>query len=65
MKVWKLMILEVEQKAIAKFGKKKYISLLAILSHRSEDSILFFFTLNKPPSLSIYAELLMVVEKHN
>jgi hypothetical protein len=65
MSTWEYMIMELEQKAIVKFGKNKYIVMLALLSGKQEETVRNVFTAERPPYLSIYATLLEIVDMEN
>jgi len=65
MKVWKLMVLEIEQKAITKFGETKYIDMLSILSDKEPYRIINFFKTKRAPTLNVYVDLLEIVDTNN
>jgi len=63
--VWRLMVEEIKQKAICKFGEDKYIEILVGLSVKSEATILNFFKKKHSPALSTYSDLLIIVDENN
>ena len=65
MKEWEIRVLEIEQKAIAKFGLKQYLTMLSVLSGRKVSTIDRFFDRGLVPSLSIYCDLLEIVDTAN
>lgn len=63
--VWRLMIVEVQQKAICKYGEDKYVEILVGLSEKSETTIKNFFEQKYSPVLSTYSDLLILVDENN
>ena len=62
MKEWKIRVIELEQKAISKYGKKRYIRMVSLLSGKSIETVKRLFSLDVSPTLSMYCDILNIID---